>query len=103
LVPTSIQGLYEQLKELQKKLENHSYAHTAVLKLSHEFAIIDPLLVAVLRVLADDVQLTTKALDWTATLTLPQVELLLQRLTGDKSGVSQGRNRFVLFYPLTEI
>lgn len=73
LVPSSAQGLHEQLKELQKKLENHSYAHTAVLKLSHEFAIVDPLLIAALRLLADDGQLTSKALDWTAALTLPHV------------------------------
>ena len=73
LLPRSARSLLTHLQELQKKLENHSYAHTAILKLCHEFAVVDPLLLASLRLLADDVQLSSNALDWLCPMSAGQI------------------------------
>ena len=74
------------------------------MKLSHEFALIDPLLIAALRVIADDYRMT-HALDWEAGLGPGQTEALMSKMTMDKGGgeASNGRNRYVLFQGLSEV
>lgn len=79
LLPTSIHALHAELEELAKKLENHSYSHNAILKMSHEFAIIDPLLIAVLRTVAEDNKLS-HALDWGTSLGIGQIEALWSKI-----------------------
>jgi hypothetical protein len=52
LVGGSLEVMHDQLIELQKRLEGHSFVHTAILRLSHEFALVDPLLILSLRTIA---------------------------------------------------
>lgn len=60
------------MHELAKKMENHGYTHNTILKLSHEFALIDYLLIAALRTVAEDYKMS-HALDWKIELSLNQV------------------------------
>lgn len=104
LLPTSVNSLHAELEELAKKLENHSYSHNAILKMSHEFAMVDPLLIAALRTVAEDNKLS-HALDWSTSLGMGQTEALWGKIVKEKEkgeGLS-GRNKYVLFYPLTEL
>jgi hypothetical protein len=75
--------MHEQLVELNKRLEGHTYLHTAIIRLSHEFALVDPLLILALRVVADDYKMA-HALDCSAALGLGQVEVLMSKFYVDK-------------------
>lgn len=61
-------------------MENHGYTHNAILKLSHEFALIDPLLIASLRTVAEDYKMS-HALDWNTSIGLGQTEALMGKVT----------------------
>lgn len=65
--------------------------------------LIDPLLIAALRTVAEDCKMSN-ALDWSLSLGLTQTEALMGKLAMDKdkqvAGFS-GRNKYVLFFPLT--
>jgi hypothetical protein len=102
LVGGSLEKMHEQLVELHKRLEGHSFLHTAILRLSHEFALVDPLLILTLRTVAEDYKMT-QALDCSATLGLGQIEVLMNKFFVDKGALVNPRNKYVLFWPLTEI
>lgn len=102
LVGSSLEVMHEQLVELHRRLEGHSYLHNIILRLSHEFSLVDPLLVLALRVVADDYKMT-QALDCSAVLGLGQVEVLMSKFYVDKEVLVNPRNKYVLFWPLTEI
>lgn len=102
LVGASLEAMHAQLVELNKRLEDHSYLHTAVIRLSHEFALVDPLLVMALRVVAEDYKMV-QALDCAAALGLGQVEVLMSKFYVDKEVLTNPRNKYVLFWPLNEI
>lgn len=102
LVGCSLEGLHAQLIELQRRLEGHSFSHTAILRLSHEFALVDPLLVLGLRVVAEDYKMM-QALDCAVPLGLGQVELLASKFFVDRGALVSPRNKYVLFWPLTEV
>jgi hypothetical protein len=92
------------MHELAKKLENHSYSHTAILKLAHEFAFVDSLLVATLRIVAEDHKMS-HALDWSISLGPNQTEALMGKVTMEKDKAVPGltgRNKYVLFHLLGE-
>lgn len=76
--------------------------HTAILRLSHEFSLVDPLLILALRVVADDYKMA-QALDCSAGLGLGQIEVLMNKFYVDKEVLTNPRNKYVLFWPLTEI
>lgn len=102
LVGSSLEAMHEQLVELHRRLEGHTYLHTAIIRLSHEFALVDPLLVLALRVVAEDYKMT-QALDCSAPLGLGQVEVLMSKFYVDKEALINPRNKYILFWPLTEI
>lgn len=54
--------------------------------MAHEFAIVDPLLIAALRTVAEDNKLS-HALDWSASLGLGQTEALWGKIVKDKEKV----------------
>jgi hypothetical protein len=51
---------------------------------------------------ADDYKMT-QALDCSSTLGLGQIEVLLNKFFVDKGALINNRNKYVLFWPLTEI
>ena len=102
LVGGSLEAMHAQLIELHKRLEGHGFSHTAILRLSHEFALVDPLLVLSLRVVAEDYKMM-QALDCAATLGLGQVEVLVNKFFVDRGALVNPRNKYVLFWPLSEV
>ena len=60
------------------------------------------MLISSLRLIVEDFQLSSTALDWNASLSAAQLEILLERLTNEKVSLS-GRNKFVLFHCLSEL
>ncbi len=83
LVGPSLEAMHGQLVELNKRLEDHSYLCTAIIRLSHEFALVDPLLIMALRVVAEDYKMG-QALDCAAGMGLGQVEVLMSKFYVDK-------------------
>ena len=62
-------------------------------------------MIAVLRTIAEDYKMSN-ALDWNLSLGLQQVDSLLAKITMEKETTQfglNGRNKFVLFYQLTEL
>ena len=102
LVGSKLGNLHEELLELNKRLENHGYTHNAILKLVHEFAVIDPLLVMSLRVMAEEAKVAL-ALDCSLSVSAGVVEALLGRFFVDKGSLINSHNKFVPFWNLSSI
>lgn len=62
----------------------------------------DPLLILSLRVVAEDYKMM-QAMDCAATLGLGQIEVLVSKFFVDRGALVNPRNKYVLFWPLTEV
>ena len=70
--------------------------------MAHEFAVVDPLLVMSIRMLAEDAKLAM-ALDCSLPLPAVAVDALVGRFFVDKGSLINSHNKFVLFWNLTSI
>ena len=70
--------------------------------MTHEFAVVDPLLVMSVRMLAEEARLAM-ALDCSLPLPATAVDALIGRLFVDKGSLINSHNKFVIFWTLTSI
>ena len=70
--------------------------------MSHELAVVDPLMVAVVRTIAEDCKMSY-ARDWNVGLGIGQTEALWGKITNSnvKEKGLTGRNKYVLFTTLS--
>ena len=79
----------------------NKFSQVWILKPVIEYENVDYLLLLVLRVIADEYKMVN-VLDCESTLTLGQVEILLNKFFVDKGAITNQRNKYVIFWNFEE-
>ena len=100
----NIPSILKELNVLRKKLESHQGDPMGIFRISHEYDIVDPLLVLALRTIGHSRDLKIRnASDCDSALSLEQVEEILCSFGFEKLSQSYKLNKFVIITDLSEM